>query len=57
MFAKGQRDDLDDDEATQLAQQIRQALHQEVELLKSHEGEVSMDALFPEGRHGPKSKL
>ena len=55
MFGKGQRQDLDEEDATSLGRQIRQALKQELEILGSREGGAALHVLFDGGvRNTPK---
>lgn len=59
VFGKGQREDLDEDDAEVLVTRMRVRLGEEVERVMSVEGEESVRALFGEDKHEGlgKSKL
>ena len=54
VFGKGQREDLDDDEAKVLLGRIRRSLRREVERVGVEEGEGALKFLLGEGKGGWK---
>ena len=50
MFGKGQREDLDEDDAVVLVKRIRERLLVEVEGIRRREGEEAVARLFGDGR-------
>ena len=49
VFGKGQREELDDDDALVLQEQIREGLKQELEQLRAREGEGALQLLLGAG--------
>ena len=54
VFGKGQREDLDEDEARILLGRIRRSLRREVERVRVEEGEGALKLLLGEGKGGWK---
>ena len=57
MFGRGSRQSLDDDEATILAQRIRQTLEQELDSVRLEAGPAAVDALLAQHTHRTTEKL
>jgi hypothetical protein len=54
MFGRGQREELDDDEAEVLAREMRLELVEEVKRIQRDEGVDLVQDLVPEGSHRGK---
>lgn len=50
MFGKGQREDLDEDDAVVLVQRMRERLRKEVERVRLRQGEEGVRRLFGDGQ-------
>ncbi len=59
MFGKGQREELDEEDAVGLVKRMREGLGREVERVRRGEGEEAVRRLFGEGEEieGGRSKL
>ena len=60
VFGKGQREELDDEDAVQLLERMRREMKREVELLREREGEDAVRILLGDGGEvemSMKSKL
>ena len=57
MFGKGQRQDLDDDDAVVLTQQIRNAVKRELAAVEAREGKAALHALYDDQQGLTEAKL
>jgi hypothetical protein len=58
MFGRGQRDELDDDEAEELVRQLRTELAKEVVKVRKEEGiDLDVDGDFDEPGRGRRERL
>lgn len=57
VFGKGQREELDDDDATELIAKMRRELNSQVERVREREGEEGVNILLGDGADSGRSKL
>jgi hypothetical protein len=56
IFGRGQREDLDDEDAVVLVKEMRTGLAAELERLKSREGEAVVRRMLGDGWEGPEER-
>ena len=57
VFGKGQREELDEEEAEVLVKRMREQLGKELEMVRKREGEAGLRALMGEGLQAGRLKL